>query len=70
MTKKAETRQALKTFVMELGVPEELTVDGLKNNSRTEFIKCCWRNDISFTRTEPERPNHNPAEGVIREFQR
>ena len=38
--KKADTGHALKTFVMELGVPEELTVDGLKeqNSPGTEFM--------------------------------
>ena len=30
MVKKADTGQALKKFVMELGVPEELVVDGSK----------------------------------------
>ena len=31
---------------------------------------CFWRNYISLTRIETERPNQNPGEGVIREFQR
>ena len=72
MAKKADAGQALKTFVMELGVPEELTVDGSKeqNIPGTEFVKCFWRNDISLTRTDPERPNQNPSEGLIREVQR
>ena len=30
MVRKADAGQALKTFVMESGVPEELTVDGSK----------------------------------------
>ena len=33
-------------------------------------MKCCRRNEISLTRTEPERPNQNPAERIIREVQR
>ena len=62
MANKADAGQALKTFVMELGVPEELTVDGSKENNSpgTEFMKCCRRNDISLTITDPERLNHNP----------
>ena len=38
MAKKADTGQALKMFVMELGVPEEMTVDGSKepNSPGTE----------------------------------
>ena len=30
MAKKSDTVQSLKTFVIELGVPEELTVNGSK----------------------------------------
>ena len=72
MAKKADAEQALKTFVMELGDPEEVRVDGLKyqNHPGTEFMKCCWRNYILLTRTEPERPNQNPSEEVIREPRR
>ena len=64
MAKKDDARQALKTFVMELGVPEELTVDESKeqNSPGTDFMKCFRRNYILLTRTDPERPNQNPAE--------
>ena len=39
MDKKADAGQALKTFMMELGVPEELTVDGSREQTSpgTEF---------------------------------
>ena len=69
MDKKADAGQALKIFVMKLGVPEYLNVNGSKqqNSPGTDFMKCCWRNDISLTGTEPDRPNQNPEEGVIRE---
>ena len=72
MARKADAGQALKTFVLELGVPAELTIDGSKeqNMPGTEFMKCCRQNDIKVTRTEPERPNQNPAEGVIQEIRR
>ena len=52
----------LKTFLMELGVPEELLVDGSKekNSSGTEFMNFFGRNDISLTSTNTERSNHNP----------
>ena len=72
MDKKADAGQALKMFVMEISVPEELTVDGSKdkNSPETEFVKYCWRNDISFTRTDPERPNQNSSEGLIMEVWR
>ena len=69
MSKKAEAGQALNMFVMEIGVPEELTVDGSKeqNSPGTEFMKCYQRNEILLIRTEPEIPNQNTEEGVIRE---
>jgi hypothetical protein len=72
MARKKDAGQALKTFVLELGVPEELTVDGSKQQTMpgTEFMKCCRRNDIKAHRIEPERPNQNPAEGVIWEVRR
>jgi hypothetical protein len=72
MASKKDTGQALKTFVLELGVPAELTIDGSKeqNMPGTEFSKCCHRNDIKVTRAEPKHPNQNPAEGVIREARR
>ena len=40
MANKADSRQALNTFVMELGVPEELTVDRSKeqNSPGTYFM--------------------------------
>ena len=42
MAKKPDLEQAPKKFVMELGVPEELTDDGLKeqNIPGNEFMKC------------------------------
>jgi hypothetical protein len=72
MATKSDAGQALKTFAMELGVPEELTMDGSKEQTKpqTDFQKHCRRNNAKVTRTEPERPNLNPAEGVIREIRR
>jgi hypothetical protein len=67
MARKADAGLALKSFIMEFGVPEDLTIDGSKeqNSNGTELMKSCRRNDIQVTRTEPEHPNQNPAEGVI-----
>ena len=72
IARKKDAGLALKAFILELGVPEELTIDGSKEQTKpnTEFMKCCRRNDIKVHRTEPERPNQNPAEGVIREVRR
>ena len=72
MARKTDAVQARKTFVMELGVHEELTIDGSKeqNSPGTKFMKCCRSNDILLKRNKPERPNQNPAEGVIREVRK
>ena len=72
MASKKDAGSALKTFCYEFGVPDELTIDGSKeqNSPRTLFMKACRKYDIRVTRTEPERPNENPAEGVIREMRR
>ena len=72
MASKKDAGSALKTFCYEFGVPDELTIDGSKeqNSPGTLFMKTCRKYDIRVTRTEPERPNENPAEGVIREIRR
>jgi hypothetical protein len=72
MATKKDAGQALKTIVLELGVPEELTIDGSKeqNMPGTDFMKCCRRNNIKVHRAKPERPNQNPAEGVILKVRR
>jgi hypothetical protein len=72
MARKADTGLALKSFIMEFGVPDDLTIDGSKeqNSKGTELMKSCRRNNIRVTRTELEQPNQNPAEGAIREVRR
>jgi hypothetical protein len=58
--------------VLELGVPEELTIDGLKeqNMPGKDFMTCCRENGIKVHRAEAEHLNHDPAEGAIREVRR
>ena len=72
MAKKADAGHALQTFVVELGVPDKLTLDRSKeqNSPGTKFMECFRRNDIFLTRTKPEIPNQNTSEGVIREVRR
>jgi hypothetical protein len=72
MQRKAQAGEALKTFVLELGVPKELTIDGSKeqNMPGTDFMKCCREIGIKVHRAEAEHPNHDPAEGAIREVRR
>jgi hypothetical protein len=59
MARKADAGLALKSFIMEFGVPEDLTTDGSKeqNSKRTEFMKSCRRDNIQVTRTEQEHPH-------------
>jgi hypothetical protein len=54
MARKADAGLALKSFIMEFGVPDDLTIDGSKeqNSKGTEFMKSCRRNNIQVTRTE------------------
>jgi hypothetical protein len=69
MARKAYAGKALREFVLEYGSPDDVTINGSKeqNAKGTEFMKTCQPNDVRVTRTEPERPNQNPAEGVIHE---
>jgi hypothetical protein len=70
MATKADAGLALEQFYNELGVPDELTIDGSKeqNAPGTEFMKTCHEDEISVTITEPNRPSQNPSKGVIREL--
>ena len=70
MNTKTKAGQALKTFVMDFSVPEEHTVDRSKekNVPGNGFMKWCQRNDISLTKTDLDRPNQTPEEGVIMEI--
>ncbi len=72
MATKKDAGLAFKEFIKDYGVPEELTIDGSKeqNAKGTVFNKACRANDVKVTRTETERSNQNPAEGVIREVRR
>lgn len=72
MDTKSKAGDALRTFIQEFGVPENLTFDGSKEQTgkKTEFMKQVRKNDIDFHIIEPERHNQNPCEGVIREVRR
>ena len=72
MDKKSEAGEALKTFCKEFGVPEKLTFDGSKEQTKkgTVFMKQIRKHQIDYHISEPERHNENPAEGVIRKVRR
>lgn len=69
---KSGAGNALRQFINEYGRPERLTFDGLQEQCgrKTEFMKSIQKYSINFHITEPYRPNHNFAEGVIREIQK
>ncbi len=69
---KAGAGDALRQFINEFGRPERLTFDGSQEQCgrKTEFMANVRKYSIDFRITEPHRPNHNFAEGVIREIRK
>ena len=72
MQSKAMAGDALRQFVHDYGRPEHLTYDGSGEQcgKKTEFVKNIRKYAIDYHITEPNRPNHNFAEGVIREVRK
>jgi hypothetical protein len=69
---KAGAGNALRQFINEFGRPERLTFNGSQEQCgrKTEFMANVRKYSIDFRITEPHRPNHNFAEGVIREIRK
>ena len=61
---------ALRLFSQEFGVPERLTFDGSKEQSKSgnEFMKQIRTHRIDYHISEADLNNQNQAEGVIREL--
>ena len=72
MSNKSGAGDALRQFINEYGRPEKLTFDGSQEQcgKKTEFMANVRKYSIDYHVTEPYRPNHNFAEGVIREIRR
>jgi hypothetical protein len=72
MTNKSGAGDALRQFINEYGRPEKLTFDGSQEQCgrKTEFMSNIRKYSIDHHITEPYRPNHNFAEGVIREIRK
>ncbi|MEO6564809.1 MAG: hypothetical protein ABIO63_02135, partial [Casimicrobiaceae bacterium] len=72
MDRKSKAGKALRLFCKEFGVPEQLTLDGSKEQTgkNTGFMRQVRKNDINYHVIEPNRHNQNPAEGVIQEIRR
>ena len=72
MDSKKKAGDALRFFCQEFGVPERLTFDGSKEQTKkgTEFIKQIRKHNIDYHISEPGMHNENPVEGCIRELHR
>jgi hypothetical protein len=72
MSNKSSAGDSLRKFIHEFGRPEKLTFDGSQEQcgKKTEFMSNIRKYSIDYHVTEPHRPNHNFAEGVIREIRR
>lgn len=72
MMNKSGAGDALRQFINEYGRPEKLTFDGSQEQCgrKTEFMANVRKYSIDHHITEPYRPNHNFAEGVIREIRK
>ena len=72
MSNKSGAGNAQCQFINEYGWPEKLTFDGLQEQcgEKIDFMSNVRKYSIDYHVTEPYRPNHNFAEGVIREIRR
>ena len=72
MQTKSLAGEGLRQFIHDYGRPEKLTFDGSGEQCgrKTEFMKNVRKYSISHHVIEPERHNHNAAEGVIREIRK
>ena len=72
MASKSLAGESLRQFVHDYGRPEHLTYDGSGEQcgKKTEFMRNIRKYSIDYHVTERNRPNHNFAEGVIREVRK
>ena len=72
MDSKGKRGDALRIFCQEFGVPEELHIDGSKEQTgkNSSFMTQIRLHDIKYHVSEPDMHNQVPAEGVIRELRR
>ena len=65
---KSHCGDGLSEFITNYGVSLNMTFDGSKEQTLpgTYFMKKICKYDIDYHISEPDRPNKNPAEGVIR----
>jgi hypothetical protein len=70
MPSKSTAGEGFRQFVHDYGCPKHLTFDGSDEQcgKKTEFMKNIRKYSIDYKITEPDKPHHNFAEGVIREI--
>ena len=72
MPKKSDCHETLDNFVNDCGAMDALISDGSAEQCgpHTEFQRKMQKHQIQHKRSEKDRPNQNPAEGVIREVRK
>jgi hypothetical protein len=72
LASKALVAHALQEFVHDVGIPNELMMDGAAEQTgpNSDFITACRKYDIRVFRTEPDTPWQNKAERIIGELRR
>jgi hypothetical protein len=72
MEKKSMAGNALRQFIRDYGAPEQLTSDGAAEQTgpKTEFMTNVRKFGIEHHLSEPNRPQQNRAESVIREVKK
>ena len=70
MESKGLAGDALKQFIADFGVPDQIICDGSKEQTKrgTTFMEQVRKHHINLHRTEPGRYNQSKVEGVIREL--
>ena len=68
MTSKSEAHKALMTFIQDVGIPQDLTMDGAKEQLHGEMRKVVNAHHIKVNDTVPYSPWRNKAEASIREL--
>jgi hypothetical protein len=72
MERKSMAGAALRQFIRDYGVPEQLVFDGTGEHvgPKTKFMKHVRGYGINYHCIEPRRPQQNRAETVIREVKK
>ena len=72
MESKGLAGDALKQFITDFGVPDQIICDGSKEQTKrgTTFMEQLRKHHIDLHTTEPGRYNQSKVEGIIRELRK